>query len=81
MCIFLVVDRDLLKRDTDTDGVKSTSDHVSGLVYLFSCRKNPSNNHLYFYCIKQIDNIFLCVCTVIQGVPKKSDTIEIILLL
>ena len=36
-CTFsLVVDRDLLKY-THTDGVKSTSDHVSRLVFLFSC--------------------------------------------
>ena len=46
-----------------TDGVKSTSDHVSRLVFLSSCPKNPSINHLNFYCIKQIDNIFPCVCT------------------
>ena len=47
LCAFsLVVDRDLLK---DT------------IVFLFSCPKNPSINHLNFYCIKQIDNIFPCV--------------------
>ena len=61
LCAFsLVVDRDLLK-DTHTDGVKSTSDHVSRLVFLFSCPKNSSINHLNFYCIKQIDYIFPCV--------------------
>ena len=32
------------------------------LVFLFSCPNNPSINHLNFYCIKQIDNIFPCVC-------------------
>ena len=45
----LVVDRE------HTDGVKSTSDHVSRLVFLFSCPQNPSINHwfeflLYVYC-------------------------------
>ena len=36
MCAFsLVFDRGLLK-DTHTDGVKSTSDHISRLVFLFS---------------------------------------------
>ena len=39
----------------------STSDHVSWLVFLFSCPQNPSINHLNFYCIKQIDYIFPCV--------------------
>ena len=64
MCRFsLVVDRDLLK-DIHTDGV--TSDHVSRLVFLFSCPKNPSINHLNFYCIKQTDYIFPYVCTVID---------------
>ena len=47
--------------NTHRDGVKSTSDHVSGHVFLFSCRKNILINHLSFYCIKQIDNIFPCV--------------------
>ena len=55
LCAFsLVVDRDLLK-DTHTDGVKSASDHVSGLAFLFSCTKILQLN---FHCIKQIDNIF-----------------------
>ena len=52
--------------DTHTDDVKSTSDHVSRLVFLFSCPKNSSVNHLNFYCMKQIDYIFSCVCTVID---------------
>ena len=66
LCEFsLVVDHDLLK-DTHTDDVKSTPYHVSALVFLFSCPKNPSINHLNFYCVKQIDNIFPCVCTVID---------------
>ena len=52
-----VVDRDLLK-GTYTDGVKSTSDYVNRLVFLFSCPKNPSINHLNYYCMKQIDYIF-----------------------
>ena len=60
LCNFLYFCRDLLK-DTHTDGVKSTSYHVSRLVFLFSCSPNPSINHLNFYCIKQIDNIFLYV--------------------
>ena len=59
----LVVDRYLLK-NTHTDGVKSTSDHVRRFVFLFSCTKNPSINHLNFYCIKQIDFIFPCMCIV-----------------
>ena len=37
------------------------SDHVSRLVFLFSCPQNPSINHLNFYCIKEIDYIFPCV--------------------
>ena len=66
LCAFsLVVDRNLLK-ETHTHGVKSTSYHVSGLVFLFSCPKSPSINHLNFYCMKQIDYIFPCVCTVID---------------
>ena len=32
------------------------------LFFFFSCPQNPSVNHLNFYCIKQIDNIFpVCV--------------------
>ena len=51
LCAFSsVVDRDLF-----------LSAHVSRLVFLFSCPQNPSINHLNFYCIKQIDNIFLYV--------------------
>ena len=42
------------------------ADHVSGLVFVFSCPPNPSVNHLNFYCIKQVDYIFPCVCTVIS---------------
>ena len=48
---------------THTDGVKATSGHVSGLVFIFSCPPNPSINHMNFYYIKQIIN-FPCVCTV-----------------
>ena len=63
LCAFsLVVDRDLLK-GTHIDGVKSTSDHVSRLLFLFSFPPNTSINHLNFYCIKQIDYICPCVCT------------------
>ena len=44
LCAFsLVVDRDLLK-DTHRDGVKSTSYHVSGLVFLFSCPKSSNKS-------------------------------------
>ena len=72
LCAFsLVVDRHLLN-DTHTDGVKSTSDHVSRLVFLFPCPKSPSINRLNFYCIKQIDNIFPCVCTVIDHRRRHS---------
>ena len=56
VCIFIVVDRDLLK---DTHRWRQI--HVSRLVFLFSCLKNLSINHLNFYCIEQIDNIFPCV--------------------
>ena len=57
---------------THTDGVKSTSNHVSRLVFLFSCPSNPSINHLNFYCIKQIEYIFPCVCTVIDHRRRHS---------
>ena len=68
LCAFsLVVDSDLLK-DTHTDDVKSTSDHVSRLVFLFSCPKNPSMNHLNFYWIwifivTPIVSYFFVLCT------------------
>ena len=63
LCAFsLVVHCDLIKdTHTHTDDVKS----MSRLVLLFLYPKNPSINHLNFYCIKQIDYIFLCVCTVL----------------
>ena len=48
------------------------SDHVSRLVFLFSCPQNPSINHLNFCCIKQIDYIFPCVCTVIDHRRRHS---------
>ena len=48
-----------------------TSNHVSGLFFL-SCPQNPSINHLNFHCIKQIDNIFPCVCTVIDHRRRHS---------
>ena len=72
LCAFsLVVDYDLLK-DTHIDGIKSMLDHVRRLVFRFSCPKNPSINHLNFYCIKQIDYIFPCVCTVIDHRRRHS---------
>ena len=42
----------------------SMLDHVSRLVFLLSCPSNISINHPNFYCIKQIDYIFPCMCTV-----------------
>ena len=72
MCAFsLVLDRDLLE-DTHTDDVKSTSDLISGLVFLFLCPPNPSIKHFNFYCIKQLDYIFPCVCTVIDHTRRHS---------
>ena len=41
-----------IKEHTHTDGVKSTSDHVCGLVFLFTCPTNLSTNQLNFYCLK-----------------------------
>ena len=35
--------------------------HVSRLLFLFSCPKNPSINHLNFYCIKQRLHFSVCV--------------------
>ena len=34
--------------------------------------EEPGINHLNFYCIKQIDNIFPCVCTVIDHRRRHS---------
>ena len=39
----MVVDHDLLK-DTHTDDIKSTSEHVSGLVFPFSSPPNPAKH-------------------------------------
>ena len=62
MCVFsLVVDRDLLK-DTHTDDVKSRQITSADLFLFFHAHRNSSIKHLHFYCIKQIDYIFLCVC-------------------
>ena len=36
------------------------------LFFFFHAPKNTSKNHLNFCCIKQIDNIFPCVCTEIN---------------
>ena len=62
LCAFsLVVDRDLLK-DTHRDDVKPR--HITSAdLFFFFMPQNPSINHLNFYCIKQIYNIFPCVCT------------------
>ena len=76
LCPFsLVVDRDLLKC-TRTDGVKSTSDHVSRLVFLLSYPQNSSINHLNFYCIKQIDYIFPCVHMYCNRSQKTSQRVK-----
>ena len=66
MCAFsLVVDCDLSK-DTHTDGVKSTSDHVRS----FMPPKSFNKPFEFQYCIKQIDYIFPCVyCNRSQKTP------------
>ena len=75
LCAFsLVVDQIL--EDTHTDGVKSTSDHVSRLVSIFSCPPNPSINHLNFYCIKQIDYIFPCMHVYCNRSQKTSQRVK-----
>ena len=48
--------------------------HVSRLVFLFPCPPNPSINHLNFYCIKQIDYIFPCWCTVLCAQRVKNNS-------
>ena len=53
-----------------------TSDHVSRIVFLFSCPKNPSINHMNFYFIKQIDNIFPCVCVYCNWSQKTSQRVK-----
>ena len=50
--------------------VKSTSDHVSELAKNLT---RSSINNLNFYCMKQIDYIFPCVCTVID--PKRRHSV------
>ena len=52
----MVVDRDLLK---DTHRSRQTRQRT---CFSFFMPQNPSINHLNFYCIKQIDYIFPCVC-------------------
>ena len=49
--------------------------HVNRLVFLFSCPKNPSINHLNFYCIKQIDYIF-SVCVYCNRSQKTSQRLK-----
>ena len=67
LCAFsLVVHHDLLQNTHIVD-VKSTPHHVSGLIFIFSCPQNHSVHHLNFHCIKQIDYIFPCVCTLIDN--------------
>ena len=63
LCAFSLVvnvDRDLLK---DTQ-MTSNPRHITSADFFFFF--HPSINHLNFYCIKQIGNIFPCVCTVIE---------------
>ena len=71
-CAFsLVVASDRLE-DTCTVDIKSTSaDNWADLFLSFSTPQTTIN-HLNFYCIKQIDNIFLCVCTVIDHRRRHS---------
>ena len=40
--------------------------------FCFLCLPNSSISHLDFYCIKQIDYIFPCVCTVIDHRRRHS---------
>ena len=40
--------------------------------FSFFMPPNPSINHLNFYCTKQTDNIFPCVCTVIEHRRRHS---------
>ena len=64
LCPFsLDVNRDPLK-DTHREGVKSTWDDVSRLFFFSHATRNYWLNNLNFYCIKQVDYIFPCVCTV-----------------
>ena len=44
--------------------IKGHTQMASWLIFLFSYSQNSQINHLNFYCIKQIDYIFPCVCTV-----------------
>ena len=63
MCVFsLVVDRDLLK-DTHTDDVKSSSDYVSRLVFVFSCPPKFFDKTFAFLMYKTNRLHFsVCVC-------------------
>ena len=56
------------------------SDHVSELVFLFSCPKNPSINHLNFYCIKQLDEHFsVCVYCNKEQLSRHSTSSRVVL--
>ena len=66
VCIFIGCWPWSIKGHTQMASNPRHADHVSGLVFVFSCPPNPSVNHLNFYCIKQVDYIFPCVCTVIS---------------
>ena len=46
---------------------------VSGLVFLSSCPQNPPKSS---YCIKQIDYIFPCVCTVVDRRIRHKELIK-----
>ena len=62
LCAFsLVVDRDLLKDTHRWRQIHAISRQQT--CFSFFMPQNPSINHLNFYSIKQIDNIFPCVCT------------------
>ena len=39
---------------------------TSADLFFFFHAPNPSINHVNFYCIKQVDYIFRCVCSVID---------------
>ena len=65
MCILIGCWPCSIKRYTHTDGVKSTQSRQRTCFSFFLCSQKPWINHLNFYCIKEIDYIFPCVCTVL----------------
>ena len=44
--------------------------------FSFFMPQKPSINHLNFYCIKQIDNIFPCVCVYCNRSQKTSQRVK-----